>query len=45
MTLLVQPSRPQWKGARTVTVMAPAPIPVSWQTLIDRAYWDSEMEP
>lgn len=45
MSLLVQPSRPEWKGARTVTVMAPAPIPVAWQSFIDRAYWESEIEP
>lgn len=45
MTLRVQPSRPQWKGARTVTVAAPLPIPQSWQTLIDRCYWDSELQP
>lgn len=44
MTLLVQPSRPEWKGVRTISVMAPAPMPVSWQALIDRAYWDSEIE-
>lgn len=44
MKLLVAPSRPQWKGARTVTVAAPLPIPVAWQSFIDRAYWDSEIE-
>jgi len=44
MKLLVQPSRPEWKGARTITVMAPAPIPVAWQTFIDKNYWDSEIE-
>ena len=45
MKLLVRPSRPQWKGARTITVAAPLPLPVSWQNFIDRAYWDSEIEP
>lgn len=44
MTLLVQPSRPPWKGVRTITVAAPLPIPIAWQTWIDRAYWDSEIE-
>lgn len=44
MKLLVQPSRPQWKGARTITVTAPLPIPVAWQSFIDKAYWDSEIE-
>lgn len=45
MRLLVQPSRPKWKGVRTVTVNTPMPIPVSWQALIDRAYWDSDLRP
>jgi 5-methylcytosine-specific restriction endonuclease McrA len=44
MTLRVQPSRPQWKGAKTVTVAAPLPIPVSWQAIVDKNYWDSELE-
>ena len=45
MTLLVQPSKPQWKGVRTISVEAPLPIPVAWQSWIDRAYWNSELEP
>lgn len=45
MRLLVQPSRPEWKGSGTLCVMAPAPMPVSWQQLIDRAFWDSELDP
>lgn len=44
MKLLVKPSRPKWKGAKTVLMKAPLPIPVSWQKLIDKAYWDSELE-
>jgi len=45
MKLLVQPSRPKWKGAATVTMNAPLPIPVSWQRLIDSKYWESELKP
>jgi 5-methylcytosine-specific restriction endonuclease McrA len=45
MILLVQPSRPKWKGARTVTIHAPLPIPKSWQMLIDRAYYETPLEP
>jgi len=45
MTLLVKPSKPRWKGAKTVTMHAPLPIPVSWQNLVDRKYWDSELKP
>lgn len=44
MTLLVKPSRPKWKGVRTVMMKAPMPIPVSWQRLIDKAYWEAELE-
>jgi len=45
MRLLVRPSKPQWEGAKTLNVMAPAPIPRSWASLVDAAYWDSELDP
>lgn len=44
MKLLVQPSRPEWKGARTLVVMAPVPIPKSWQSILDECFWNSELE-
>lgn len=44
MKLLVKPSRPIWKGSRTITVQAPLPMPVSWSRLIDDKYWSSELE-
>jgi len=44
MHLLVKPSRPKWKGIRTVVMQAPLPIPVSWSRLIDEKYWSSELE-
>lgn len=45
MRLLVRPSKPRWMGLRSMMAQLPAPIPVSWQRLIDRAYWESELEP
>ena len=45
MRLLVKPSKPQWEGARTLNVMAPVLIPRAWASLVDAAYWDSELEP
>lgn len=44
MTLRVKPHRPEWKGASTL-VTGHAPIPVSWQRLIDSKYWESELDP
>jgi len=44
MTLRVKPQRPEWKGAGTL-VTGHAPIPVSWQRLIDSKYWESELDP
>lgn len=44
MTLLVPPSRPQWGGVHNLIAHAPVRIKQSWQKLIDRAYWDSEIK-
>lgn len=43
MKLLVKPSRPKWKGIKTLRMQAASPIPVSWQRLIDDKYWESEL--
>ena len=43
MKLLVKPSRPKWRGIKTMTMLSPVPIPVSWQRLIDSKYWESEL--
>ena len=43
MRLLVTPSRPTWKGQRSL-LRINVPIRESWQRLIDRRYWDSELE-
>jgi 5-methylcytosine-specific restriction endonuclease McrA len=44
MHLLVKPGKPKWHGIGTIVVQSPVPIPVSWQQLIDRKYWESELE-
>jgi 5-methylcytosine-specific restriction endonuclease McrA len=44
MVLRVKPSKPKWHGPKCIIVKAPAPIPVSWEKLLDRAYWDSELK-
>ena len=44
MRLLVKPSKPAWQGAKTLTVMSPVPIPRAWASLVDAAYWDSELD-
>ena len=44
MKLLVKPSKPEWKGVQTMTVMAPLSLPVAWSVFIDSCYWDSEIE-
>lgn len=45
MPLLVKPSRPKWQRVQTISMHAPAPIPVSWQRLLDEKYWSSELKP
>ena len=45
MTLLVKPSRPQWRGPTGLHLPTPVPIREAWQRFIDRCYWDSELEP
>lgn len=44
MKLQVRPTRPKWRGVQTVLQQAPAPVPISWQRLLDRAYWDQELK-
>lgn len=44
MALLIKPSRPNWKGARTMVEFPPnVTMKVSWQKIIDTNYWDSEL--
>lgn len=44
MKLLVQPSKPTWKGPKSVLIKSSFPIPVSWQRLLDEKYWNTELE-
>lgn len=44
MRLLVRPSKPKWGGLKGLLLERPVPIRLSWQKLIDRVYWDSELE-
>jgi 5-methylcytosine-specific restriction endonuclease McrA len=43
MKLLVQPSRPRWKGHKLLMKVSVRVKP-SWQKLIDAKYWDSELK-
>lgn len=45
MKLLVKPGRPRWKGTTSaVLTVAPIPIPISWQRLLDEKYWTTELD-
>ncbi len=43
MRLLVRPSKPKWGALRRLTA-SPVVMRASWQKLIDRVYWDAELE-
>lgn len=43
MRLLVRPAKPEWGAVRNLITHAPVRIRQSWQKLIDKAYWDSEL--
>lgn len=45
MRLMIQPSRPKPERRPAVFLNLRWPIRQSWQQFIDRAYWDSELEP
>lgn len=44
MRLLAVPSKPKWHGMRSLLLSCPMPIRQSWQKLIDRVYWDGELQ-
>jgi 5-methylcytosine-specific restriction endonuclease McrA len=44
MKLLIQPSKPKWKGSQTLVFRAPFKIKASWQRFIDTVYWNAELE-
>lgn len=44
MKLLIQPSKPKWKGARSLVFHSSIKLKGSWQKFIDNIYWNSEIE-
>lgn len=44
MKLLIEPSRPRWKGAQSLVLPSFIKFKASWQKFIDNVYWDSEIE-
>lgn len=45
MELLIQPSRPAWRGPVGLHMPSPVKVRESWQRFIDSAYWDAPLEP
>lgn len=44
MKLLVQPSKPRWKGSMSLVLHPSFKFRSSWQKFIDNVYWNSELE-
>ncbi|OQA91968.1 MAG: HNH endonuclease [Elusimicrobia bacterium ADurb.Bin231] len=44
MKLLVQPSKPLWKGPASLCYRPGVKFKASWQKFIDNMYWNSELE-
>lgn len=44
MRLLYKPSRPKWSVARCLMSQGTIRIRESWQKVIDRVYWDAELQ-
>lgn len=45
MRLLTHPTRPKWKGNKSVLeINSNIEIKLSWQKIIDAAYWDQELK-
>ena len=44
MKLLMQPSKPKWRGASSLVFHSTFKIKASWQKFIDSVYWNSEIE-
>lgn len=45
MSLLVNPSKPVWKGSRSLLKFSlPVRVKETWQRIIDTKYWESELE-
>lgn len=44
MKLLIQPTKPKWKGAGSLVFRSSFKVKASWQKFIDSVYWNSEIE-
>jgi 5-methylcytosine-specific restriction endonuclease McrA len=44
MQLLVNPSKPRWRGPVSLILRSPVKIRKSWQRFIDTVYWHEELE-
>jgi 5-methylcytosine-specific restriction endonuclease McrA len=44
MKLLIQPSKPKWRGSASLVLRAPFKMKASWQRFIDTVYWNSELD-
>lgn len=44
MKLLIQPSKPRWRGSQSLVMHASFKLKASWQKFIDTVYWNSELE-
>jgi len=44
MQLLLQATKPRWRGAATLIVRPGVKIRTSWQRFVDNAYWNAELD-
>lgn len=44
LTLLIEPSRPRWKGPVSLVFRTNFKVRQSWQRFVDNAYWNTELE-
>ena len=44
MKLLVQPSKPSWRGPLSLVFSSPAKMKTSWQRFVDTMYWNVELD-
>lgn len=45
MKLLIQPSKPRWKGTQSLLKFSsPVQVRKSWQSVIDKIYWETELD-
>jgi 5-methylcytosine-specific restriction endonuclease McrA len=45
MKLLVQPTKPKWRGSAAIVFRPGFRIKASWQRFIDSVYWNTELDP